>query len=145
MPAVRTLLREVRAKAASHSLSEGDERDGTNLDSPVEVQREAPVAAADSSPAGAQTPSSQAVAQGWACEGDGTRLAEGDAATKGVDPEMKTVIRRLKLAEDADETAVLAAIELLFGELAVYYGGASALIGSTGAVRQLMEKRANRQ
>jgi hypothetical protein len=40
---------------------------------------------------------------------------------------------------------VILAIELLFGELAVYYGGASALIGSTGAVRQLMEKRANRQ
>lgn len=116
MPTVRTLLREVRAKAASHTLAEGDEQDGTTLDSPVEVQREAPVAAADSSPAGAQTPSSQAVAQGEACEGDGMRLAEGDAATKGVDPEMKAIIRRLKLAEDADETAVLAAVELLFGE-----------------------------
>jgi len=39
---------------------------------------------------------------------------------------------------------VILLVELLFGDFAVYYGGASALIGSTGAVRQLMDRRANR-
>jgi hypothetical protein len=40
---------------------------------------------------------------------------------------------------------VILLIEILFGDLAIYYGGASALIGSCGAVKQLMEKRAGRQ
>ncbi len=40
---------------------------------------------------------------------------------------------------------VILLIELLFSDLAMYYGGASALIGSRGAVRQLMEKRAKKQ
>lgn len=40
---------------------------------------------------------------------------------------------------------VILLIELLFGDLAMYYGGASAVIGSRGAVRQLMEKRAKKQ
>lgn len=40
---------------------------------------------------------------------------------------------------------VILLVELLFSDFAVYYGGASALIGSTGAVRQLIDRRANRQ
>ncbi len=40
---------------------------------------------------------------------------------------------------------VILLVELLFADFAFYYGGASALIGSTGAVRQLMVRRANKQ
>lgn len=40
---------------------------------------------------------------------------------------------------------IILLIALLFGDFCVYYGGASALVGSTGAIKQLLEKRANRQ
>ncbi len=39
---------------------------------------------------------------------------------------------------------IILLIEVIFGDLAVFYGGASALVGSTGAVRQIMNQRANR-
>jgi hypothetical protein len=95
MPAVRAFLKEVRAKAAAHSLSEDD-------GSPVENNE------ADSD---GGSPDAKAD------EGQTVTLAEGDAAPKGCDPSMnETIIKALKLAEESDEEAVEAAVVKLVEE-----------------------------
>jgi hypothetical protein len=96
MPAVRTLLREVRAKASAHALDEDTEDDG-NPAVPTDASSE---------------PASQ---DAKGDEGQPVTLAEGDAATKGSDP-MKTVALKLNLAEDADEKIILAEVVKLSDE-----------------------------
>jgi hypothetical protein len=94
MPAVRAFLKEVRAKAAAHSLSEDD-------GSPVENNEAV-------SDGGSRTAKAD--------EGQTVTLAEGDAAPKGCDPMNETIIKALKLAEESDETAVEAAVVKLVEE-----------------------------
>lgn len=168
MPAMRTMLKEVRTKASAHALAEAgstnDQREaleqalsdafgamheglyvedfgpdwvvfhtwsagmaeghyyrvdysGTTFGQTVEVERDTTyVPVIDSSPAGAPATSSAALSEdAKAKEGKGKRLAEGDAAQKGVDP-MKTVALKLNLAEDASEEIVLAEVVKLSDE-----------------------------
>ena len=94
VPVIRTLLREAFAKVRTHSLSEDD-----------------------GNPAESHPASSDGVSQpAKADEGQPVALAEGDAAAKGVDPRMKSVIQKLQLSEDADESAILAAVVTLSEE-----------------------------
>lgn len=88
-----------------------DPTSGTTFGQPVEVERGTTyVPVSDSSPAGRESASSTALSEApKATEGHGAYLAEGDAAQKGAD-HMKTVIKALKLAEDADEATVLAEV-----------------------------------
>jgi hypothetical protein len=94
------------------------DQSGITFGQPVEVERETTYVPADSSPAGAESASSATIASGKDAEGHGARLAEGDAAQRGADHHMKTVIEALnklgidgiKLAEGAGEADVLAGI-----------------------------------
>lgn len=91
---------------------------GITLGQPVEVKRVTTyVTVNDSTPGASPAAGSTALSHAAkATEGQGTRLAEGHAAGKGVDPQMKSVIQSLKLSEDADESAVLAAVMRLSEE-----------------------------
>jgi hypothetical protein len=96
VPVMRTMLREVAAKAGVHNLNasevnDGDPAEPTNADSESDSQ-----AAKDD-------------------EGQNVTLAEGDAATKGSD-HMKSVALKLNLAEDADEATIEAAVDKLTQE-----------------------------
>ena len=90
MPAIRTMLKEVRSKASAHKLAEDHEDPGDHAE-PIDGSSDAA-----SQPAKAD-------------EGQDVVLADGDAATKGSDP-MKTVATKLNLAEDAPEALVLAEV-----------------------------------
>jgi hypothetical protein len=94
IPAIRTMMREVRTKAAAHSLSEDD-----------------------GNPAGTHPASSEPSSHpAKGDEGQPVALAEGDAATKGADSKMKTVIQKLNLDENAGEADVFAAVVKLSEE-----------------------------
>ena len=95
VPAMRTMLRQTRALAASHSLSE--DPDGN----PVETH-----------PASSDGSSHPAKAG----EGQPVALDEGHAATKGSDPMNSKLIKALKLSEDATDEAVEAAVVQLSEE-----------------------------
>lgn len=88
MPSFRTMMREARAKLSAHALSEdpGD-----------------PAANHPANSDGSSHPAK-------ATEGQPVTLAEGHAATKGVETMNPKTLKTLKLAEGADEAAVETAV-----------------------------------
>ncbi|MFA5123761.1 phage protease [Zavarzinia sp.] len=96
MPSARTFLRELRGKIAAYSLA----------DPPPEDSDPTPDPAAVSEPVSHDAKGD---------EGDAIEASEAAADPKGAEP-MKTVIQALKLAEDVDEAAVLAAVQTIIDE-----------------------------
>ena len=95
MPAMRTMLKEVRTKASAHALDEDPEDPGDHAE-PIDGSSDAA-----SQPAKAD-------------EGQDVVLADGDAATKGVDHHMDIkTLTILKLAEGASDEAVDVAVSAL--------------------------------
>jgi hypothetical protein len=97
IPTIRTMMREVRAKAGVHVAAAEDEDDGNPVEPAEAVSHDRSQDAKDG-------------------EGQTVTLAEGDAAEKGSDTVDPKIIEVLKLSEDADEAAVEAAIVTLSEE-----------------------------